>query len=710
MGERIVCEDCIEKIISRVKHDWTKPVDQDNIHVSSYDPYRVKLNHDDPEHPYMWSLKKKALYFVIVFFMTFIIFSSLTFYVPHLLVKPELHRMLIGLAFGPLIGAPLSKYYGHKRLFLVFAFVFMAINLCLVASSYRTLTTIMLRFLSGLLGGIVFSSCRLSIFDIFNETKTSFPGILLHTSIMLGLHTGPILGLLIEKYKNTMWSFWIVFILSSSIFILGVIVLEEASPEIILNKRISRLRWITGSSRFIAYILTKDYVALFIIISKIVLFSTSFLAHPFSLMQTYKLDVPETYISLLFHTFGALLAILYYKVQSRLLVEQLKSLFWMAFTTKENFHRLVPFLSHAVLGFSETLVLDGLEQYIEISYSEEPQAANINLSFPLLVIAAILHGFIKISLKGLFSTGVLSGGIITFSSIYFLNKQFVKEAANTVESESKTPNHSSKNPVNPPGLYQYCNPRPISDRLIRKGYISYYDRRLRVPAWVLIHITPTSLKTIRGNRKYSNFKEDPYIPEKFRAKLSDYFHSGYDRGHLAPAANTKFSQEALDETFYLTNIVPQVGEGFNRNYWERFESFCRDLTSNYTSVYLVIGPLYLPKKDSDGKWRVSYEMIGNPPNVAVPTHFFAVIYAEDDSRKDSVTIGSFVFPNAKIDDNTKLTDFIVPINAIERASGLDFEYKSTKKQKELCKEVKCVMKKYIFKKYDIEDIQNLIKD
>ncbi|KTW30949.1 uncharacterized protein T551_01501 [Pneumocystis jirovecii RU7] len=457
MGERIVCEDCIEKIISRVKHDWATPADQNNIQVSSDDPYRVKLNHDDPEHPYMWSFKKKALYFAIIFFMTFVIFSSLTFYVPHLLVKPELHRylfllsvMLIGLAFGPLIGAPLSKYYGHKRLFLVFVFVFMAVNLCLVISSYQTLTTAVLRFLSGLLGGIVFSSCRLSIFDIFNETKVSFPGVLLQSSIMLGLHTGPMLGLLIEKYKDTIWSFWIVFALSSCIFILGIVVLKEASPEVILNKRLSRLRWITGSSRFIACIedrkplkyvfmsilkmswdiLIRDYVVLFIILSKIVLFSTSFLilfAHPFSLMQTYKLDVPETYISLLFHTLGVVLAILYYKIQSKLFIKRLKcnkvekkllhpvimypvyiiALFWMAFTTKEFFHHLIPFLSHIILGFAETLVLDGLEQYIETSYSEEPQAANINLSFPLLVIAAILHGFIKISLKGKLSLFII---------------------------------------------------------------------------------------------------------------------------------------------------------------------------------------------------------------------------------------------------------------------------------------------------------------
>lgn len=51
----------------------------------------------------------------------------------------------------------------------------------------------------------------------------------------------------------------------------------------------------------------------------------------------------------------------------------------------------------------------------------------------------------------------------------------------------------------------------------------------------------------------------------FRAKLQDYFRSGYDRGHMVPAADAKFSQDAMDETFLLSNIAPQVGVGFNRH-------------------------------------------------------------------------------------------------------------------------------------------------
>lgn len=207
-------------------------------------------------------------------------------------------------------------------------------------------------------------------------------------------------------------------------------------------------------------------------------------------------------------------------------------------------------------------------------------------------------------------------------------------------------------------------------------------------------MTSKSLAENKGNRKYSKFKEDETIDSRFRAKLSDYFRSGYDRGHIIAAADVKFSQEALDETFYLTNISPQVGKGFNRDYWSYYEQFSRSLTSKFESVSIINGPLYLPKECPDGKWRVEYEMIGNPPNVAVPTHFFSIIYARDTSD-DTVAVGSFVIPNTVIDDNVKLIEFAAPINAIERASGLDFTYKNEKRQKELCKAVECDIRKFM---------------
>ncbi|KAI1313667.1 hypothetical protein F5Y03DRAFT_104685 [Xylaria venustula] len=252
-------------------------------------------------------------------------------------------------------------------------------------------------------------------------------------------------------------------------------------------------------------------------------------------------------------------------------------------------------------------------------------------------------------------------------------------------------------PVDPAGLFEYGFPGPVADIATRQALISSFDRRLRNPHWVIEHITPASLAVRGGDRKHSVFLEDEGVPDKFRAKLKDYFRSGYDRGHQVPAADAKWSQSAMDETFYLTNMSPQVGEGFNRDYWAHFEDFCRRLTQKYPSVRIVTGPLYLPKRDpADNKWYVKYEVIGNPPNIAVPTHFYKVIFAEEDGSGSpgtgKVAIGAFVLPNAPIPNEKPLADFEVPIEAVERASGLEFASKlPVQRRKRLCADATCAL-------------------
>ncbi|CAL8581050.1 nuclease [Xanthoria parietina] len=246
-------------------------------------------------------------------------------------------------------------------------------------------------------------------------------------------------------------------------------------------------------------------------------------------------------------------------------------------------------------------------------------------------------------------------------------------------------------PVNPTGIFQYGFPGPVNDLHPTLSTTSSFDRRTRNPAWVAEHITAASINANNADRRHSYFVEDETIPEKFRARLHDYFRSGYDRGHQVPAADAKWSQDALDQTFLLTNMCPQVGEGFNRDYWAHFEDFCRRLTNHYPSVRIVTGPLYLPKRDhEDGKWRVSYEVIGDPPNVSVPTHFYKVIFAEDGKTGGDVSLGAFVLPNARIDNEKPLQGFEVPIEAIERASGLEFAGKlPAQRRKRLCEQVTC---------------------
>ncbi|XP_021932348.1 endonuclease G, mitochondrial-like [Zootermopsis nevadensis] len=201
-------------------------------------------------------------------------------------------------------------------------------------------------------------------------------------------------------------------------------------------------------------------------------------------------------------------------------------------------------------------------------------------------------------------------------------------------------------------------------------YVLSYDRRNRVPHWVFEHLTKETLVYNEFvDRSKCEFAEDTSVHPYFRSVNSDYRGTGFDRGHMAAAGNHRVCQKHVDQTFFLSNIAPQVGVGFNRHSWNRLEKYVRKMTKTYKNVYVCTGPLFLPRKDTDGKMYVRYQVIG-ANSVAVPTHFFKVVVAETDDYK--LDMEAYVMPNQAIDDNTPLTVFQVPPESIERSAGLLF--------------------------------------
>ncbi|KAI9308388.1 hypothetical protein BJ944DRAFT_254571 [Cunninghamella echinulata] len=222
---------------------------------------------------------------------------------------------------------------------------------------------------------------------------------------------------------------------------------------------------------------------------------------------------------------------------------------------------------------------------------------------------------------------------------------------------------------NSESILQFGDPGTARDFLERESYVISYNRRDRVASWTGEHLTADSLKTGDGvDRDHSKFKEDPDVPSLFRSTLADYSGSGFDRGHMAPAGDAVATQPAMDQTFYLSNMSPQVGIGFNRHYWAYLEGFCRSLTKKFSDVYVFTGPLFLPTKGSDGKYTVTYNVLRG--NVAVPTHFYKVILVPQSDNK--YAYGAFILPNQAIDTKTPLTNFKVKLTDVEKASGLTF--------------------------------------
>lgn len=207
---------------------------------------------------------------------------------------------------------------------------------------------------------------------------------------------------------------------------------------------------------------------------------------------------------------------------------------------------------------------------------------------------------------------------------------------------------------------------PISTFLVsRTGYTVSYDAQHRNPKWVFEHLTAEGLKG-EANRSNSEFKEDESFPQHLRATLADYKGSGFDRGHQAAAANHKSSSQAMEDTFFLSNMCPQCPE-FNRGYWLKLEKHVRNLTKEYANVFVISGPLYLPNFEENGRRYVKYEVLGEN-NLCVPTHFFKVITFEDlQGRKETQ---AFILPNEAIPQNMPMDRFKTTVEKVEKAAGI----------------------------------------
>ncbi|CAD5234369.1 unnamed protein product [Bursaphelenchus xylophilus] len=212
------------------------------------------------------------------------------------------------------------------------------------------------------------------------------------------------------------------------------------------------------------------------------------------------------------------------------------------------------------------------------------------------------------------------------------------------------------------GYPGYDNLRTYDD------FVLSYDRKTRTAHWVQEHLTPDRLEYDPSvDRSKCTFKPDETIHPFFRSLNEDYFRSGYDRGHLAPAGNHRRTQAAIDQTFFLTNMSPQVGKGFNRDKWNDVEKHVRRQARKNPNVYIVTGPLYLPKQEADGNLYVKYKVIGKN-HVAVPTHFFKVALIETSPEK--YELECYLLPNEAIPNEKPISDFFVPLDAIERAAGI----------------------------------------
>lgn len=200
--------------------------------------------------------------------------------------------------------------------------------------------------------------------------------------------------------------------------------------------------------------------------------------------------------------------------------------------------------------------------------------------------------------------------------------------------------------------------------LCRKQYAALHNNQTKIADWVIEDLPRRQLSGT-ANRKKSRFKEDPDLKREDtpRATLKDYRKSGFDRGHQAPAADFKRSQAAMDESFYLSNMAPQIGPSFNRGIWARLEERVRDLVRSRKRLIVITGPVY----ESDELPPPKKKEIGDgTPGVRVPEGFYKIIY---DPKRQRVL--AFLLPNRKL-RKRKIGEFRTTVRELEELTGLDF--------------------------------------
>ncbi len=209
-------------------------------------------------------------------------------------------------------------------------------------------------------------------------------------------------------------------------------------------------------------------------------------------------------------------------------------------------------------------------------------------------------------------------------------------------------------------------PAPQWSVICHAGQIVAFNPEHNVSDWVAFRLRRDDLLNPKVPRKRA-FGPDPDVPEEHRVIEDDYLNTGYDRGHLAPAAAMKWSQEAMKESFLMSNIAPQVGAGFNNGGWSALERKMRQWACDRGLLYVVTGPLYetrpieklIADQDGDGK-------DDNGIVVDVPSHFFKL--ALDPDAMEAI---AFVLPNAKV-EASGIKKHLTSIKDIEARSRLDF--------------------------------------
>lgn len=238
------------------------------------------------------------------------------------------------------------------------------------------------------------------------------------------------------------------------------------------------------------------------------------------------------------------------------------------------------------------------------------------------------------------------------TSVQAEKPQASKKATSGGKPEKSAPGTSVKIPENIE-IPQLQTKR--KEQVIRhEGYTVSYNSDYKIANWVAYKLTADEAKSKKAERS-NKFVPDPQV-KGATAENGDYTRTGFDRGHMAPAGDMKWSARAMRESFYFSNICPQK-PGLNRGIWKELEEQSRLWAMDNGAVWIVTGPVISGDLKRLGK-----------NGVGIPASFYKVICTVTNGKYSGI---AFLFENRDY-DNTSLKSVAIPVDSVEKVTGIDF--------------------------------------
>lgn len=192
--------------------------------------------------------------------------------------------------------------------------------------------------------------------------------------------------------------------------------------------------------------------------------------------------------------------------------------------------------------------------------------------------------------------------------------------------------------------------------LCHKNYAVIHRCEVKAPVAVFEHLTVAAM-TGTATRK-DDFRPDPLVTPACSATLADYATVGktHDRGHMAPAKNNTINPEIMSESFFLSNMVPQVANN-NRGIWKQLETFERQWAMTPGTDYYII---------SGGIYDAGYAKTGN--GLGIPTRLYKIIY-----EKNTKKVKAYLMPNTAL-PVADLPKYETTLAAVQSATGMQFKF------------------------------------